>query len=163
MKHKILIAYDGTEYSLKAVEYVANVVKLSPDNYEVALLFVMPPIPVSFVEYGDLPGKEEESAELMRRREILNELKKDTENLSEKVFIKAKALLKTYNFANVLYKFSHCTADIAGEIIKEVESDIYKTVVIGRKGGSSLKDRLMGGTAEKVIRYVKNRTVWVVE
>lgn len=163
MKHKILIAYDGTDYSLKAVEYVANIVKLSPGSFEIVLFFVLPPVPIDYVEYGELQGEGTEKEKLKRREEIIAELKRGIENLSEKIFTRAVSLLKTYNISDYKLKFSHCRSDVAGEIISELENDIYKTIVIGRKGKTSIKERLIGGTAEKIIRYVKNRTVWVVE
>ncbi len=163
MKHKILIAYDGTDYSLKAVEYTANIVKLNPDFFELVLFFVLPSLRIDFVEYGDLPEGKSEEEGLKKRKEFLEQLKKDTESKSEKIFSRALNLLKTYKIEKVSCKFSHCTTDTAGEIIKEVEANGYKTVVIGRKGGNPFKERLLGGTAEKVIRYLKHCAVWVVE
>lgn len=163
MKHKILIAYDGTENALRAVEYTANIVRCCPDNFELVLFFVLPPMPIDYIEYGDLPktGSEEEGLKI--RKELLEQLRKDIESRSRNVFDKALKLLSTYNIPNVSTKFSHCTTDVAGEIIKEVEENTYKTVVIGRKGKTSLKERLLGGTAEKLIRYMKGCAVWVVE
>lgn len=163
MIHKILICYDGTEYSLKAVEYTARMVKSSPEIYEMVLFFVLPPLPIDYVEYGDLPGDEDERTKLKRRKEFLDELKRDAERRNDAIFSRPLALLTTYGLHNVQCKFSHCTADIAGEILAELDAGMYKTVVIGRKGKTSLKERLLGGTAEKVIRYIKNKTVWVVE
>lgn len=162
MKHKILIAYDGTENSMRALEYTANIVKLSPSYFEVTLFFVLPPLPIEYVEYGDLQGDNEKEG-LKSRKELLEQLKRDIESKSEKIFERALNLLKTYQIDNVLCKFSHCTTDVAGEIIKEVEAVNYKTVVIGRRGKSSFKERLLGGTAEKIIRYLKNCSIWVVE
>ena len=163
MKHKVLIAYDGTENSLRAVEYTANIVKLSPESFELLLFFVLPPLPIDYVEYGDLPADTPEQQALKTRQEILDQLKRDIESRSEKMFEKALKLLKTYNINNVKCKFSHCTTDIAGEVIQEVVNNSYKTVVIGRRGKTSIKERLLGGTAEKIIRYLKNCAVWVVE
>ena len=162
MKHKILIAYDGTSYALKAVEYTANIVKCSCDSFELVLFFVLPPLPIDYVEYGDLYGNEAEVEKLKNRRELLEQLKKDTESRMSKIFDRPVNLLKTYGINNVICKFSHCTTDVAGEIVKEVEANMYKTVVIGRRGRSSIKELLLGGTAEKIVRHVKECAVWVV-
>ncbi len=163
MKHKILIAYDDTENALRALEYTANIVKLNPDYFHILLFFVLPPLPTDYIEYAELPADISEQEALKQRQMLLQQLKKDIEGRSEKIFDKALKLLKTYNITNVECKFSHCTTDVAGEIIQEVINNSYKTVVIGRKGKASLKERLLGGTAEKVIRYLKNCAVWVVE
>lgn len=162
MKHKVLIAYDGTEHALKAVEYAANIIKYAPENFEVTLFYVLPPLPIDYVEYGNLSFDDEREG-LKYRKELLEELKRDIENQQEKIFQKALNLLNTYKISNVTCKMCHATSDVAGEIIKECNENLHKTVVLGRKGKSSLKDRLLGGTAEKVIRYLKNGTVWVVE
>lgn len=163
MKHKILVAYDGTENSVRALEYTANIVKINPLNFEITLFFVLPPLPIDYVEYGDLPTFSDEVEGLKSREELLDQLKKDIESRSEHVFDKALKLLKKYNINNVKCKFSHCTSDIAGEVIKEAVDNLYKTVVIGRKENLTMKERLLGSTAEKITRYLEGCTVWIVK
>lgn len=165
MKEKLLIAYDGTENSLKAVSYAARLIKLAPEHFEVVLYFVLPPLPINIIEYGDLPNvSPDEKEKIKYRKELLEELQKDIENRSDKIFMRPLELFKTYGInSKISTKFSHCTSDVAGEIIKEAETGQYTTIVLGRKGKSSIKERLLGGTAEKVIRYVRNIAIWVVE
>jgi nucleotide-binding universal stress UspA family protein len=50
----------------------------------------------------------------------------------------------------------------AADILKEARSNNFGTIVLGRKGHSSVKEYLMGSTTSKVLRDSGGLAVWVV-
>lgn len=163
MRHKMLIAHDGTAHSIKAVQYAADIVKLAPGRFEVVLLHILPQLPISIIEYGDLPGTGDEKSRLEARNAMIESLKAEMERASEHVFAEADAVFAAAGLPAPRHRYSHCTTDTAAEIIEEIGDGGYRTVVMGRKGTLSLKNRLLGDTVEKVVRYTSGCTVCVVE
>jgi nucleotide-binding universal stress UspA family protein len=50
----------------------------------------------------------------------------------------------------------------AADILKEARSNSFGTIVLGRKGHSSVKEYLMGSTSSKVLQNSSGLAVWVV-
>jgi nucleotide-binding universal stress UspA family protein len=44
-----------------------------------------------------------------------------------------------------------------------VKNGGYKTVVMGRRGRSALKEFLLGSVSSKVVHHVEDCAVWIVE
>ena len=53
--------------------------------------------------------------------------------------------------------------DVAHEILLECEERGHDTIVMGKRGRSRVRVFLTGSTTEKVVRYAKDRAVWVIE
>jgi nucleotide-binding universal stress UspA family protein len=51
----------------------------------------------------------------------------------------------------------------ADALIKDASDNRRETVVIGRRGRSTLREFVFGGVTERLIRYPIGRSVWIVD
>jgi nucleotide-binding universal stress UspA family protein len=54
------------------------------------------------------------------------------------------------------------TRDAASDILKEARSNDYGTVVLGRRGHSSVKEFFMGSVTSKVLQECAGKAIWIV-
>ena len=159
MKFKILLALDSSEYSLKAADYVANLLGRNP-NVTVTLFHVLHNIPPYYMEAGSYEQKP-----------VLDSEKADWEKDEHIVDCKCMApvieTMKDAGFRDDQVIEKHFAPqpglDVANVILDECEIGNYDTLVIGKRGQSAYKRFLKGSVTEKVVRYAKGRAVWVIE
>jgi nucleotide-binding universal stress UspA family protein len=155
IKKNILIAVDGSRYSLDAARYVARTCK--PASLRVNLMHVMPTAPETF---WDLE-KDAHFREKVQTK--YTEWKKNTEETAQRFLNDAR---------NVLFKAGVPENDvgiilqerevgIARDIIAESVRD-YDAVVVGRRGLSKLADLFLGSVTHKIIEVMQDTSVWVV-
>ena len=138
---RILIAVDGSSYSMKGVEHVACLSNLMKDYIsEITLLRV---INTAFLMERLKSGIDPEE----EARGILNE----GVDLLLKSGI-SEELLKTKVRIGLPFE----------EIIKESEEGNFDVVVMGRKGRSALKDFLIGGVSSTVLQRCYKPTVVII-
>jgi Ala-tRNA(Pro) deacylase len=156
---KILLALDGSEPSMKAAQYVANIFGGKPD-VEVTLFHALSAIPPSLVEAAGIWVLTNDSNHA-RHRISWTEAKKAAES---DFFAPVYKLLKAAGFADEQLR-SKCVieSDPAHEILKESEAGGYDTIVLGKRGLSRLRTLMTGSVTEKVVRHAKGRAVWVIE
>lgn len=143
---KILIAVDGSENAMRAVDYVAST--LGGFEFEITLLNVI---------RGDL---EAEIPHLFFSEKSLKDAKKEI----TAVFDDAKQRLTDAGFQSnqITTKIVSGTRSRAGAIIQEARDGDYGTIVLGRRGLSRVQEFFMGRVGNKVINTIRNRAVWVV-
>ncbi len=133
MFSKILVPFDGSEHSLKAVDYAIKLGEL--DGSQIEVLYVSPP-----VEHYMWDSKE-----------LTDSLEKEALNKAEEVITTAK---EKFNGTNVKYITAIKNGeDVAEVIIDEVEKSGTKIIVIGSRGLSAPMGLLLGSVSQKVVNH----------
>ncbi len=156
---KFLIAMDESRYAMKAVKFVAETAACR--RAQITLYnVVLPPAPS---ELGDewaklfptFADKVTDFKSLLKAKEV--KIRAVTE--------KARETLKNCGIAErrISVKIEEKKEGVARDLLKEVEKEGYDVIVVGRRGISGVKAFLLGSVSEKIVKYAKNCTVWVVE
>lgn len=158
MSQKILIAMDESDYSMKAVRYVADTV--NPKVVEITLFSVLPEAPGTGLEKE--PSLHPVFASKMLELKGLTEEKR---KIMESVTGSANTILKEAGIPakKINVKIQVKKVGIARDIILEAQEGRYNTVVVGRRGVSGIKEFVLGSISNKVIHFARNCTVWVVD
>jgi nucleotide-binding universal stress UspA family protein len=142
----ILVALDGSENSMLAVDYVAAT--LAGFDFKINLFHVIRGNPE-----GGFPF-------LFFSQKSLDEANKSIAS----VFDQAKHRLTAAGFTSeqintkvVVSAFSRAKA-----IVQEARDGDYGTIVVGRRGLSKVEEFFMGRVSNKIINTIRNRAVWVV-
>jgi len=146
---KILIAVDGSENAMRAVDYVASTLGVGGGSeFKITLLNVI---------RGDM---DEEVPHLFLSETSLYDAKKEI----KAILNDAKRRLTDAGF-----KSNQITTETvsgywsrSGAIIKEARDGDYGTIVLGRRGLTRVHEFFMGRVSNKVINAIRNRAVWVV-
>jgi len=145
---KILLAFDGSENAGRAVKFVGSM--LGGLDYEVNLFTVIRSDGQTGVEYrhifspkefGRVVGKEMASSLKVARTELV-----DSGFMPDKVSTQI-----------VIGAFSR-----AGVIAEKAKRENFGTIVMGRRGRSSVRDFFVGRVTNKVIYMARQHTVWVI-
>lgn len=150
MTNKILIAIDLSENSLKAVDYVAQMMQCHAEADITLLHVIKEPSP-------DVMQNEQE------RREHVEKARAEALSLMEK----AATRLTSHEIpeTNIHLKIQVCSqpVSVAELVLHERQAGQYGTIVVGRRGMSKKEEFLFGSVSNKIVREAKNCTVWVVE
>ncbi|HIP66061.1 MAG TPA: universal stress protein [Pyrodictium sp.] len=139
----ILVGYDGSEASRKAVEKATKIAKIF--GAKLILVTVIPsPVPLVGELLVPSTAKSTEAVETAKR-----ELEKMARELSE------------IHEINVEYQVLQ--GDPAEELTRYAEEKGCDLIVVGRRGAGKLERLLLGSVSEKVIRLAKKADVLVVE
>ena len=145
---KILLAVDGSEGAMGAVDYVGST--LVGSDFEITLVHVIrgeeslksgyhvPLLLTSFLE----KAKEEISEYLATARRHLLESGVQPNQISTKIITEAKSR--------------------SGAIFEEAQQGGYGTIVVGRRGLSKVREFFMGRVSYKLIHIAKGHAVWLV-
>lgn len=159
MKAKILLAIDGSASSTNATKYVARLLNNKPD-VSVTMFHVLAPIPPALLETGSAQAE----PELERSRQAWEESELQIEG---KLFKPLRNILELEGFrpeqVHCKYVAPVPESEIADEILNECEAEGYDTVVLGKRGNSTVDLSLTGGITEKVVKNARNLAVWIVE
>jgi len=145
---KILLTLDGSDNAARAVDFAGSI--LGGHNYKIRLLHV-------------IRGKENR-----RRIHQTNYSPKEHTQAAQKAIghamEKAKAKLVDSGFKphSVSFKIITGAFSRAGAITEEARQGGYGTIVLGRRGLSSLQEFFIGRVTNKVIHLAKDRSVWIV-
>jgi len=159
MKARILLAIDGSEPSMRAVRYVANLLGNQRD-VSVTLLHILLPVPPALLEAGSF--EVEPQLELERVNWVKAEAAVECN-----IFDPVREMLTKAGFdgKQIQTRCQRLTSqsDVAHEILRESENGNYDTIVMGKRGGSRIATFLTGSITEKVARHVKGRAVWIID
>jgi nucleotide-binding universal stress UspA family protein len=154
VRERILIANDGSEHSLRMVEYVSSI--LDRNRFEVVLYHVVTRVPESFIDFGKKSPVYH--YELVSVAEWEEKQQKAIESFMEK----AKSILLQAGFPEdaVSVRIADRQTGIAQDILAESRNG-YRALVLGRKGHSDLKDFMLGSVAEHILGLLPI-PLWVV-
>ena len=147
---RIIIAVDGSENSLRAVDHVINMAGAHPD-LRVTLFHVLPHLRHFY------------SDEFERKNPHLQQVLMQKDNLHmddfyAKAYRKLEAAGLKKDHINV--ETNAQSFDIATAIFSELTTGRYGTVVVGRRGE---RDAFFtGGIAMRLVQKVTNQVLWVV-
>ena len=146
--NKILLAFDGSDNAERAVNFVGSL--LGDFDYELCLLNVIRSNGQGLQEHQHILLPNEYSK--FARKEIISQLKAAETEL-----------------INVGFKANKVSSQIvtkaisrAGAIADVAKKKNFGTIVMGRRGHSSVRDFFIGRVTNKVIQIARGKTVWVV-
>ena len=162
MNKKILLAVDGSENSIRAVDYTAQVVGCA-EGFTITLLHI------EHLPDRDLFKNDEEWRN--KCEEYVAELKsflEDAKDILEARNIPSDNITTTYitscksPFADRVSTKCSMGTSIAQEILQTLREKDYDTVVIGRRGVTKAEEFLFGSVSSKIVHHAKECAVWVV-
>ena len=145
---KILIGIDGSGYSIRAAEFAGKM--FGGCGYSVELLHVI----------RGFAGSALEGQEFMMPAEYLQERQAEMKKLFAS--LRQKLIHAGFDENKVFEKIITDVSSRAGAIVEEAEAQDCGTIVVGRKGLSSIQEFFMGRVSNKVIHAGRKFTVWVV-
>ena len=157
---KILVAVDGSEGSVGAVEYVGSQYSGMTD-LQITLLHVLPYPPAPLWDDGHIPDREEKT----ERDKAIDRWLLHQRVKAESIFSKAIETLTVRNIApdKIMKKTISDSTDVADSILEQARDGGYQTLVVGRRGLSRVSRVFMGSVTTKIINHGAGVAVCVVE
>ncbi len=165
-KKRILVAVDGSKDSMRAVNYVANIIEGKRD-FSVCLLHVVGPIPPELTEFGGAedPRSEEELEKELENKRIQWIERSKTRALpwlkkAKSIFRKSRLPAKSIETE---FWIDSNREGLMADIMEAGRVKKCNTVVVGRKSFSWLKEIFQHHVADELVRHAHNLAIWVVE
>lgn len=157
---KLLIAIDGSDNAMKAVEYVARMFS-GINDLVLTILHVLPYPPAPLWDDGHIPSEEEKEL----RTRYLEKWLKGEKAKADPLFDRAVKILTGRNIkpGNIQTRSISDSIDVAGSILEEARDGGYDTLVLGRRGMSPAKHFLMGSVTSKIVSHGAGIAICVVE
>ena len=151
MNKRILIALDGSENAMRAVNYVGRMVSSLPD-LEVTLLHIAP-----YQFFPRFPFRELDKIRGRWEQEMAKEM--------DNVFRLAKEDLTDAGIDpnRIHVKLIPQERDVALDIISEAKEANCSIIVVGRKAHSMVAKVFLGSVSNKIVHHAHDCTMWVVE
>jgi len=153
---RILVAVDGSQHALHAVEYVAR--HCAPSTLKVNLLYVVPAAPEVFMDL---------EAQVYFRQTFKGKYaqwKRDMRGVGQALLDRARSILVAANVAEnqVGVILQEQEVGIARDIVAEAKRG-YDAVVIGRRGLSKVEGEFfLGSVCTKIVSALREVPVWVI-
>ncbi len=150
MEKKVLIAIDLSENSLKAVDYVGDMMVHHPSVLITLLNIIREP-----------------SADVMpdeiEREAYVRKMQGDTRRHMDEAA--RRLVTRGIGEKSIRIKIQVCSklVSIADLILKEAKEGHHHTIVVGRRGVSKRQEFLFGSISKKVVGEANNCAVWVIE
>lgn len=132
---KVLVAVDGSDNSLRALEFALGMKRMFAD-LQITALYVGPSIYGMFPEAG--------ISSWIRQKDLDKEIEERAQKISEKIDEAAAR----YGFA---VEKAIARGDAGAAICKFAEEQNYDLVVVGTRGFGEVKNILLGSVSHKVI------------
>jgi nucleotide-binding universal stress UspA family protein len=160
MKHKILIAIDKSENSLKAVKYAAGILGRESKVTLYHVFFKSSPLDLREGEilphhHVSFSGSTEEFRKWLSTQRAVAEEALDA---AKKILIEGGLDPK-----NIEVKIEEGKQGVAADILNEVKEGGYDTVIVGRRGISRVKRFFSGSVTAKIMHHAEDCAVWIVE
>jgi len=154
---KLLIAIDGSDYALKAVDYVSK--NFSGEDLQIGLFHVLPYVPAEFWDDGHILTEEERSS----RKEVVDKWVSSQTSKLEPIFSAALKVLTSSGIKEdrISAKWIADSTDVVGSILEEARTGGYDMLVVGRYGHGTHEGRV-GDITEQLIRQGSGTTLCVV-
>ncbi|MDL1972593.1 MAG: universal stress protein [Deltaproteobacteria bacterium] len=160
MGRKILIAMDESENAMRGVRYAADTLKGIKDIH-IILYHVLPESidALEKMKSGDWAKALGFAEQVARIRALAAEKRRTI----EEAMAKAKDILKESGIKedSIEIKIKEREEGIARDLLKEADRTGCDTIVVGRRGISMAF--FFGSVSDKIVKYAKDCTVWVVQ
>jgi len=133
---RILLALDGSENSMRTVDYVGKLLGGSP--LDLCLINVV---------RGD-------------ETEFVKRVKREIGSVFEQA--KRQLIRSGFNGTQITTKIITGAQSRAKTIVEEAKRGGYGTIVVGRRGLSKVQEFFMGRVSNKVVQLAKREAVWIV-
>jgi nucleotide-binding universal stress UspA family protein len=163
--NKILLAIEDSEASMKAVAYVAEMVR-GREAIHICLFHALPPIPPRLLEYGGTEDPQNEQALSTELKSAQTEWIEKAKDAVQPSITRARSILQDHGVSqrHISTHFSHTIhkLDIVREILNAAKQSDCGTVVVGRHRLPWVQDLFHRHTGEGLIEQGQELTVWVV-
>jgi nucleotide-binding universal stress UspA family protein len=163
--NKILIAIEDSEASMKAVAYLAEMVR-GNEAIHICLFHALPPIPPRLLEYGGTKDPQKEQALRTELKSAQMEWIEKAKDSVQPLITRARAILQHHGVSQsqISTHFSHTIhkVDIVREILNAAKQAYCGTVVVGRHRLPWVKDLFHHHTGEGLVEQAQELAVWVV-
>lgn len=146
--NRILLAFDGSPGCLRAVDYVGST--LGGFDYEICLVHVIRGNSKNQSEFLHIVSSEKFTEST--RKEMISLLRA----------AKTKLIDMGFKPAGISTEIITGAFSRAKTIADKAKRENYATIVMGRRGHSSVRDFFIGRVTNKVIHMARDRTVWIV-
>jgi len=148
LSHKILLAFDGSENAVNAVKFAGAL--LGGFDYEVSLFHVI---------RSNGAGRKEHR-HIFSSREFAKVVSK--EMASSLKAAQTELIQAGFKANKVSAQIDTSAISRAGAIADKAKQENFGTIMMGRRGHSSVRDFFVGRVTNKVIHLARDRTVWIV-
>ena len=157
---EVLIAFDGSEGAMAAVDYVGRQFSGLSDM-KVTLFYVLPQLPPPLWDDGHILTDGERGD----RQRVIAKWASNQKTRMEGLFDEARQRLVKQGFqaAQVAQKIRLDFNNVADGILEEARSGNYTTLVIGRCGASRVEHLLTGSVTAKIVSRGAGLAICVVE
>jgi nucleotide-binding universal stress UspA family protein len=163
--NKILVAIEDSEASMKAVAYVAEMVR-GREAFHICLFHALPPMPPRLLEFGGTEDPQKEQTLRTELKSAQTEWIEKAKNAVQPSITRARAILQNHNVSQsqISTHFSHTIhkLDIVREILNAAKQSHCGTVVVGRHRFPWVKDLFHHHTGEGLVEQGQELSVWVV-
>ena len=155
MGKKILVAVDESENAMRAVDYIART--FTPDHAVTLYHVVMDTAAICDMNSPELIPY------FTSQQITFCSLEDKKKELVQKAMDEAKKRLVKAGFAekNIVSKMESKKNGVARDILTEAQSG-YETIVLGRRGLSSIAEFLIGSVSQKVLHSAKDVSIVLV-
>lgn len=165
-EHHLLLAIDESEPSLRAVEYVASVVRASP-QFRIRLLHVLPHIPSGLLEHGGRDTAEEEDAVHRELDQETRRWRRRCETAAAALIEDARGVLQRAGVApdRIAVEFAAPLPEesIGYHVLHAATERACDTVVVGRAPRSWLRRAFHASPSAALFRRkARGLAVWIV-
>lgn len=156
----ILIAVDGSQCALKAVDYIGHQFS-GVGDVKLTLLHVLPYVPTTFWDDGHILTKKEKET----RKEVVDKWLENQRLKLDPIFNTATQGLTRRGIKQeqIETKTISDSQDVADSILEEARNGGYLTLVLGRCGLSPAKRFLMGSVTTKILNHGAGIAICIVE
>ncbi len=158
MNRHFLVAYDGSQHSKAALEYVGRLYA-DIEDVELTVATVLPPLPYSSVQGAS-------SFEAEKRRLLqMDAVEKARQRHAKEILEGAERVLHNVGFPQERCNRQVFTAasGIAQEIAVQARHGLYDAVVMGRRGLGRLVSYFLGSVSGGVLENLKEVPVWIID
>ena len=146
--NKMLVAIDGSQCAMRAVDYAGRQFSGNRD-LRITLLHVLPYPPAPFWDDGHVLSEQEKAA----RNSVIEKWLVNQRAKLEPLFKEAVELLIGQGIGpeQIEKKSISDSTDVAESILEEARDGGYQTLILGRCGLSASKRFLMGSVTTKIV------------
>ena len=162
----VLIAIDKEDPSLRAVEYVGEMVG-DRKGFSLYLFHVLPPFPPELLEFGGSEDPKKEEALTKQLREDQARWIADAIEAAHPLFLRAKETLQWNHVpmelvCNEVSPSVH-RPDIVRDILEAAKQFKCGTIVVGRDTFPSFQEMYRKHIGEELVQKGQGFAIWVVE
>jgi hypothetical protein len=162
----ILIAIDYLEPSMRAVEYVGEMVG-DRKGFSLYLFHILPPFPPELLEFGGAEDPKKEEALTQQLREDQARWVADAREAVQPLFLQAKETLQWSHVTmemvcNEVSPSVH-RPDVVRDILESAQKLHCGTIVVGRDTFPSYKEMFKKHIGEELVQKGQGFAIWVVE